>query len=119
MGMGEKRLKWERENDVFKVVSIIPRSVTVIPCQEIRDTEFSVFIRSLNFFFKKFLCFIAMAKMQDVPLIPGHKPSWHKFSGEGGGVIERSAGFITQRSRIPMTIPIGSASALGSRVSAT
>ena len=37
-----------------------------------------------------------MANMQDVLLIPRHKPSWHKLSGEGGweggGVSELSAG---------------------------
>ena len=36
-----------------------------------------------------------MAKMQDVPLIPWQKLSWHKLSGEGGweggGVSEWSA----------------------------
>ena len=36
-----------------------PGVSTVIPCKEIRDTAFSVFIRSLRFFFfNKFFCFI-------------------------------------------------------------
>ena len=39
-----------------------------------------------------------MANMQDVLLIPGHKPFWHKLSGEGGweggGVSEWSAGSL-------------------------
>ena len=39
-----------------------------------------------------------MANMQDMPLIPRHKPSWHKLSGEGGGegggVSEWSAGSL-------------------------
>ena len=39
-----------------------------------------------------------MANMQDVLLIPRHKPSWHKLSGEGGweggGVSELSAGSL-------------------------
>ena len=39
-----------------------------------------------------------MANMQDLLLIPRHKPSWHKLSGEGGweggGVSELSAGSL-------------------------
>ena len=59
-----------------------------------------------------------MANMQDVLLIPRHKPSWHKLSGEGGweagGVSELSAGSLfsgaqSRLDRLRLWIPTVSA----------
>ena len=115
MGIGKKRLKWERENDVFKVVSIIPRSVLLYRVRKSETRHLVRFMRSLKFFFKNFLCFIIYGQKTLLAQV-----KWGRRLRRLGRRRRRRrkrvvSGFIIQRSRIP----IGSASALGSRVSAT